>query len=419
MDDLERDAVLRDKDLAWELHRVQPTHPRIPELAQSVLAREPSFTGMIILLAIHRLECGDVDEARRLLRDLIGRRDRQYVNALKELRDLEYEAGDYAESLRLADLVLRESPEVRWQDLMERGVVLALTTDPEGGWQVLDDAVELCARVDAGRFGDALGWRATRLFNSGAPPERFLAAAEAAIEADPTDMLITANLGFAYLYSYRPDDALHLFRRVLSEDPTDPVAALGFRIARGFLDQIERGAATLEDHRRVGTGEATWRRLRELVFGGGLDAALAALDAVMPEDLARSLRPPLHAEAAAKLASSEEALLSWHDGQPPGTGALWGAPGDFRIMTGAEITQMDDAIEQEPHAWPQWTDARSPQVQLFTDDAGSYLIEGYGMRLYRRGPEGTPDVEVAPSLADWVWDRVASFGGRDPRPGRH
>ena len=78
----EQEAIERDRDLAWELYDYQPEHPKIPELTQSVIAREPTFTGMIILLALHREACGEIDEARSLLQELMGRRDRQYVNAV-------------------------------------------------------------------------------------------------------------------------------------------------------------------------------------------------------------------------------------------------------------------------------------------------------------------------------------------------
>ncbi|MEK8227104.1 hypothetical protein NKG05_15075 [Oerskovia sp. M15] len=36
--DVERESIERDRDLAWELFEARPQHPRIPQLAQSVLA---------------------------------------------------------------------------------------------------------------------------------------------------------------------------------------------------------------------------------------------------------------------------------------------------------------------------------------------------------------------------------------------
>jgi hypothetical protein len=78
---------------------------------------------------------------------------------------------------------------------------------------------------------------------------------------------------------------------------------------------------------------------------------------------------------------------------------------------------MDEAIEADPEAWTQWDADGEYYTQLFTDDAGGYFIEGTAGRLYRRRP-GQDDVEIAPSLTDWLWDRVVAFGGGDPRPGR-
>ncbi|RGE20746.1 tetratricopeptide repeat protein [Leucobacter sp. wl10] len=414
-DDIERAAIERDRDLAWELYDVRPEHPRIPELAQSVLAREPTFTGMIILTALHREACGEVEEARRLLQDLMGRRDRQYLNVLKKLRDLEFSDENYAEALRLAEMVLREHPEADWMDRMDYGSALIFTGDPGGGWRVIDEAVESTARVDPEQYAMALGQRATRLLASGAPPERFLPAAEEALAADPSDPILATTLAYAYLYHYRAEEAEGLFRRVLREDPTDEVAQGGMIVARAFLDPIERGVRTMDDHRRAGTGEMAWRTLRDQMFGTGLVEALVALDAVMPEALAASLRPPLDRETA-RDSGGEWRVLAWHDGQEPGTGALWGAGDSFRLMTAAEIGEMDEAIERDRGAWSQW-DEEEYYTQIFTDDAGAYLIEGRGGRLIRRA-RGEADREVAPSLADRLWDRVVALGGEDPRPGR-
>ncbi len=436
--EIERESIERDRDLAWELYDFQPEHPRIPELTQGVLAREPSFTGMIILLALHREACGEVAEARRLLQELMGRRDRQYVNAVKKLRDLEFSDERYEEALRLAEIVLRESGEVDWLDLMDHASALIFTGQREEGWRRIDAAVEHCARVDTGRYADALGQRAARLLASGAPPERFLPAAQEAVAADPSEPLLATTLGFAYLTDYRADDAEELFLRVLREDPTDSVAHIGLTLARAFLEPIRNGTHTMDDHRAAGSGEMAWRILRDQLFGTGIPEALSALDEVMPEDLRRSLRAPLDRDAARE-SGGDDTLLAWHDGQEPGAGAgaaaaagsdagagagsdagapsLWGTRERFRLMSAAEISAMDDAIEADPAAWPQWQAEVSYDTQLCTDDAGVYLIEGYAGRIYRRGPEGE-DQEVAASLADWLWDRVATFGGADPRPDR-
>lgn len=411
--DVERAAIEHDHDLAWELFEAQPQHPRIAELALGVLAREPSFTGQMVLLALHRQACGQADEARRLLQDLIGRRDRHYVNALRKLRDLELAEFRHDEALRLADLVLREDPEHGWEDRMDRAAAVVYVVGAETGWDEMDRAVELCARHDPDHLSVALGQRALRFLASSAPPARFASAAQAAIEADPTESRIAIALGFARLYEYRAPEADELFRRVLREDPTDPLAQDGMAMTRAFIDPVERGEMTVDVLRQVGLGELAWRLMRDATHEVGLDEALVALDAVLPTDLEAALRPPLEREAA-RASGGESRLLAWRDGQLPGTGARWGTGTAFRLMTGDEVAAMDEAIEREPDAWPRW-DSDEFYTQLATDDAGSYLIEGFGGRLYRRGPDG-PDEEVAPSLADWVWDRVAAFGGQDRRP---
>lgn len=412
----ERSAIEHDRDLAWELWDAQPTHPRIPELAHSVLAREPSFTGMIVLIALHREACGEIDEARRLLRDLIGRRDRQYLNAVKKLRDLEMSDGDFAEALRLCEIVLREQPDADWIEHMELGSALAYTGRAEEGWRRIDEAVGIAAAQGAQEHAIALGQRATRLFATAADPERLLPAAEEAYAADPTEYLLAVTLGYAYLNSYRPDEALDLFQRALREDPTFELAQNGVKVTRGFLEPIRTGAATMDTMREMQMGEYVWRRFVAKAFGADLADALVALDEVMPETLAATLRPPLD-QAAAVASGGQDTIFAWHDGQEAGTGELWGPGERFRLMTGAEVAEMNGGVEQDPAAWGDWDDKPDYFWVIFTDDAGDYLLEGLGGKLYRRSP-GVPDVEVAPSPAEWIWDRVAAFGGRDPRPGR-
>lgn len=412
----ERLAIERDRDLAWELFDAQPQHPRIPELAQSVLARAPQFTGMIILLSMHKQACGDVDEARQLLQQLMGRRDRQYINALRRLRDLEFSDENYAESLRLAELVLREDPEADWLDRMELASGTAVVEDPETGWGLLDEAVALCGRTDPDHYAGALAQRALRFLALGVPPERFLVAAEQAIEADPSEAVLSTALAYAYLYDYRPGEAELLLGRVLREDPTEEVAQGGMMIARAFLEVLDHPDHTIDDLRSAGMGEVAWRTLRDKWYGIGLEEALDALDSVMPDELAASLRPPLDG-GIGRSSSSGGQLLGWHDGQAPGSGALWGDGNSFRLMTSHEIQEMDEAMQQHPEAWLQWGDGTPDYFsQIFTDDAGEYVIEGPGGRLLLRGPRGL-DRELAPSLADWLWDRVVAFGGDDPRPG--
>ncbi len=414
--DLEQAAIERDRDLAWELFEVQPTHARIPELAQRVLLREPTFTGMVILLALHRKACGDLDEARRLLRDLLGRQDRQYLSALRILRDLEASDRNHAEALRLADLVLREDPEADWMDRMVRANGLIFTGDPEEGWRCIDDAVALSARTDPERHTRALAQRAARFLSTGAPPERFLPAAEAAIAASPTEPVLSTALAYAYLFDYRAEEAEALLRRVLREDPTDTVAQSGVIIARGFLGPIERGEATMEDLRAGGAGEMAWRMMSEQLFEIGLDDALAALNRVLPRALVRVLRGRLRT-GLAKATRGDATLLSWHDGQDPGTGDAWAAEGPARLMSSAEIDAMEDAIERDPAAWPEWSTEGEYFTIIATDDNGAFLFEGTGGRLFERGA-GVEDREVAASLADWIWDRIVAFGGEERRPGR-
>ena len=65
---------------------------------------------MQLILALHREACGEIDEARRLLHGLLGRRDRDFLNAMKSLRDLEQAEGKILEALRLTEIVLHEDP---------------------------------------------------------------------------------------------------------------------------------------------------------------------------------------------------------------------------------------------------------------------------------------------------------------------
>lgn len=416
-DDALRAAIEHDRDLAWELYDVRPEHPRIAELAQSVLEREPGFTGMIILLALHREARGEIEEARSLLQGLVARRDRQYVNAVKKLRDLEFSDRRFTEALRLAELALREDPEPGWLDAMELGSALVFTGDAVGGWNRIDEAVEMAGRVDPERYADALGQRATRLLGSGAHPKRFLPAAQEALAADPGEPLLAATLAYAYLYEYRPAEAEQLLLGVLRADPTDEIAQVGLSVARAFLDPIARGDATLEALQASGMGEIAWRILRDQMFGTGVAEALEALDGVMPTALAESMRPPLGHDAARE-GGGEAAILAWHDGQSVGSGDRWAIGRGFRLMSSDEIAEMEERIEAVPEDWPQWNAEEEYFTLILTDDAGGYLIEGPGGRLLHRRADA-PDREEAPSLADWLWDRVAAFGGEDPRPIGH
>lgn len=414
--DVERAAIEHDRDLAWELYEFQPTHPRIAPLARSVLARVPAFTGMVILLALHYEALGDVDEARQLLRGLIAMNDRQYLNALRKLRDLEERAENYPETLRLSEAVLRGDPEPGWRDLMDHSTATFFVVGPEAGWDIIDAAVELCGRTAPDDYPDALGQRAVRLLATGAAPERFAPAAQEAMDADPSDPFIATALGFAQLYEYRPERAEQLFRRVLSEDPTNEIAQAGMTVTRGFLDPIVRGAATIDDMRAGGMGELAWRMLRDQIFGTDVASALAALDSVMPVDLRASLRAPLSRDEA-RASQGDAVILAWHDGQLAGSGAHWGADEGLRLLSAAEVGELETAIEERPQEWPQWKPEEEYYTLILTDDAGAYAFEGYGGRLIRRAVD-SEDRTIAPSMSDWLWDRVVAFGGHDPRPGR-
>lgn len=416
LDDAERAAIERDADLAWELFGANRRHPRIPELARSVLSREPGFTGMIILTALHLQALEQFDEARDLLQGLIGQRDRQYLNALRILRDLEYADRRFDEARNLGETVLREDPDAEWIDEMILGTAIVYTGDRESGWRRIDEAVECCGRSDPGQYASALTQRATRFLSTGAPADRFLLAAEEAIAANPSELTLSTVLAFAYVTDYRVEEAEVLLRRVLREDPTDTIAQSGMTMVRGMLDPIERGDATMDDFRAGGAGEMYWRMIQDQLFDIGLADALEALDRVLPRALVRVLRGGLSRRAAERT-EGERTLLSWRDGQDPGTGEAWGLDEPFRLLSGAEIRALERAIEEDRETFSQWDPEGEYYTLIATDDAGAYWFEGYAGRLYRRA-SGEPDREVAPSVAEWVWDRVVAFGGGERRPGR-
>lgn len=414
-EELESELIDRDLTLAWELYEADPEHPRIEELTRSVLLRAPEKTGMILLAALHLQARGEIEEARRRLQELVGRRDHQYVNAVKNLRDLEYSAGNYTEALRLTEIVLREEPDAGWIEQMELGSATVFVRSPEAGWRIIDDAVETCSRTDPDRYAAALAQRALRFLATGAPPERFGPAAAEAIEADPSELMLTIALGFAYLFDYRAEESEELFLRVLRETPTDGIAQAGLTVSRGFLDPIRKGTHTMEDHREAGSGELAWRMMYERVFQTTLALALAALDDVMPRELHASMRPPLSAEAVLATDGDSD-VLAWHDGQRADGGSFWGMGEAFRLLNGEEVTAIEAAIESDSGVYPEWSSDDLYYSFIATDDAGTLFFTGVAGRLYARRA-GQEDRQIAPSLADWAWDRVVAFGGADPRPG--
>ncbi len=416
------DAVERSLDLAWELFAAQPTHPRVAELALRVLAAQPERSSVSLLLGNHREFCGEADEARRLYLQVAGRRDRQFVNAARALRHLALALHDHPEALRWARTVLGEDQE-DWDDWMELGYAQALCGDHEDGWRQLDEAMALCARTTPDLLGRALGKRAVYLLGSFAPPDRFTPAAEEAIRADAANSSVALLLGWAYLVRYRFADAEQLGLRLLRENPTEDLLQNLVGTARTMLRIVESADAqdiTLEEIRRAGVIELGWQQLRDQMIGVDLASALAALDDVMPAGLRATLRPgaAISAETEGDKIGSmvAEDLLAWHDGQQPGSGAVWGLAEPFRLMSAAEIIAMSTEIEADPAAHPDWPE-NDAWEQVMTDDAGTYLVVVAFGALVRRRP-GHPDEPVAASMADWLWDRVVAFGGPDPRPAR-
>lgn len=416
----DNDAVERSLDLAWELFTAQPAHPRVAELALRVLAVQPGRSSVSLLLANHREACGEVAEARRLYLEVAGRCDGQFVNAARALRHLALAQHEHAEALRWARTVLAEDHE-EWGDWMELGFAQALCGEHDEGWHQLDEAVALCSRTAPDGLPGALGKRAAYLLGSFAPPGRFVPAAEEAVRADAANSWVALMLGWSYLVQYRFVDAEQLGLRLLRENPTEDLLQNLVGTARTMLRIVENAhaqAITLEDIRRTGVIEMGWRQLRDQLLGTDLASALAALDEVMPEGLRTSLRPGTSIAdepESDKIGSmAAEDLLAWHDGQQPGSGAAWGLAEPFRLMSAAEIIAMSTEIEADQAAHPDWPE-NEVWEQVMTDDAGAYLVVVAFGALVKRRP-GRPDEPVAASMADWIWDRVAGFGGLDPRP---
>ncbi|MBD5787570.1 tetratricopeptide repeat protein [Cellulosimicrobium terreum] len=414
------DAAERNLDLAWELFAAQPTHPRVAELALQALADQPERSSTSLLLAHHREACGEHDEARRLYLDVAGRRDAQFLNAARAVRHLAFAQHDHPEALRWARTVLREDQE-EWDDWMELGSAQALCGEHESGWTQLDEAVALCARTTQDELPAALGKRAAYLLETFAPADRFVPAAEEAIRSDAASPWVALMLGWSYLVQYRFADAEQLALRLLREDPTEDMFRNLLGTARTMQRVVEDAGSlgyTMEDVRRTGVLEMTWQQLRDRELGIDLVSALAALDDVLPADLRATLRPGASFTDEAELehigAMAQEDLLTWRDGQQPGTGTAWAQAEPFRLMSAAEIVAMSTEIEADPAAHPDWPEDEAGE-QVMTDDAGAYLVVVAFGALVRRRP-GQPDEPVAPSMADWVWDRVAELGGRDPRP---
>lgn len=410
----ETDPIERDRDAAWALFEAKPDHPEVGRLAARVLAHQPQRNGVRMLLAMHHRACGERDRARELFLEVVGARDAHFVNAARDLRDVELYESNYDEARRWAEAVLSEDQE-GWHDWIQLGAARAMGGEMEEGWQLLDHGVQICADTDADRLPLALAARALTLLQSWAPAERFAPAAEEAMRADPSSDYMGGPLAWALLGMGKFDEAEELALRLLRNDPTDDVSEGVVLAVRGVRAAVEDTEFTLADVFEAGAVTKAWTQMRDQILGTDLASALAALDEVLPEELRASLRPPLDEEAASN-SPGEREIAAWHDGQEPGTGGLWGVDGNFRLMSSAEITAMDEAMTADPDAFPEWRDEVLDDyyVQVMTDDDGGYLISRMnGVTIRRAGAE---DVVVADSLTDWFWERVAAFGGRDPRP---
>lgn len=405
----------RDRTLAWDLYDAQPTNPKIEELAYRVLADEPWRTGMVILLADHYSARRRVDEARQKYEEVMGRRDQFFANAAAGLRDLELGQRNHARALELAITAVEEDTEL-WFNHMQLGNAMAACGDFEAGWDLMDDAVAMCGRTMPDMLGTALAAQITRLAEGFAPPERQIPIARAAIEADPANVWAAEMLGWSYLLQYRFDDAEDLARRLLREDPQNELMHTLLSLANKFRRIIEENDVPPEKMRAAGFVESAWRHQLDMERGLDLESALDALEAVLPDAVRATLRGPADPDETANLTRPLRTLVRWHDGQEPGTGAVWGLEESFRLMTAAELDELDAAIDADADAFPEWPEDEMWD-QVLTDDDGAYLaIVAFG-RLVRRSGD-RDDVVIAESLADWVWDRVAAFGGHDPRPKR-
>ena len=405
----------RDRTLAWDLYDAQPTNPKIEELAYRVLADEPWRTGMVILLADHYSARRRVDEARQKYEEVMGRRDQFFANAAAALRDLELGQRNHARALELAITAVEEDSEL-WFNHMQLGNAMAACGDFEAGWDLMDDAVAMCGRTMPDMLGAALAAQVTRLAEGFAPPERQIPVARAAIEADPANVWAAEMLGWSYLLQYRFDDAEDLARRLLREDPQNELMHTLLSLANKFRRVIDENDVPAEKMRAAGFVESAWRHQLDMERGLDLESALDALDAVLPDAVQATLRGAADPDETANLTRPLRTLARWHDGQEPGTGAVWGLAEPFRLMTAAELDELDAAIDADAAAFPEWPEDEMWD-QVLTDDDGAYLaIVAFG-RLVRRSRD-RDDVVIADSLADWVWDRVAAFGGHDPRPKR-
>lgn len=408
------DLVERDDDVAWQLFDAQPTHPEVGRIARRVLAQEPWRSETRRLLAMHHMACGELDEAREILLTVIGARDDSYVDAAEALSELEKYASRYDEARRWAEVAVREGPE-SWANRLRLAAATAMAGEPELGWQLLDDAVVLCARTDPDNLADALAERTIAHFESVAPAERVIPAAEEAMRADPTNEYVGTALVWAHVHAGRYDDAEEASLGLLRADPTNSIARSAVTMIRTMRTTAAEHGVAFDEIHESGVVSFVWTGRRERMLGIDVHAAFAALDDVLPDDLRAVLRPGL-VDADPDSVLGDREVLAWHDGQVPGTVAAWGTDDGFRLLSSAEAEALDEAIEADPAAYPEWRHdgLADDYAQVMTDDRGGYLVSTYRGVVLRR--PGVADVVVAPTLASWFWDRVAAFGGRDPRP---
>jgi tetratricopeptide (TPR) repeat protein len=412
----EESPTARDRELAWELLDAQPDNPRIAELAHRVLSEEPWRTGIMLLLGNHYDACGRTAEARRIYQDACGRGDKYFPMAIAELRDLEFSERNYAEGLRHARTAVEADPE-SWHNHMQVGYGLATVGEFDEGWDMIARSVQMCAQTDPDQYADALAAQTILLADTYAPPWRQIPSADAAMRANPANSWAIEMLGWALILEYRFAEAEDVALRTLREDPTNDFAATIAGLAKQLRSIIDDSEFGLDDIRRAGTIEMAWKGLRDQHLGIDLASALAALEEVMPPEVRATFRPPLTPEQAEERPGSDDTVTTWHDGQLPGTGAVWGLGASFRFMSSEEIEAMDEQIEAKQQDWPRWPQ-NERWDQYLTDDAGGYVIAVEFDRFVLRMPGVDEDIPIADSPADWVWDRVVAFGGHDPRPAR-
>lgn len=408
----------RQRDVVWALVEAQPENPRLGVLARELLLENPEDSGMDMALAFHLQAVGDLDGARAVAGRVLARGDKFWVRAIGTLREVEDDAENWEQALHWAQEESRAEPEAwgprfhaaRYASRLGRGAV---------AWDQLEGAVADIGRLDPDELPWATGMQAAELMLAWAPLSRFIPAAEAAIRLDPTNEYVAIVLAWAYLASYRFDDSEREATRVLRLDPTNEAAQGVLATSRRILgiirdarDNPELGYSEdelMDMVRANGVVEQKWREFRAETLGVDIASAIAALERCLPDDLRAVLAP-----GAEHPEKGERVLLTWHDGQQPGSGELWRwQAGPFRLMSAREVKEMDDEIEDDPD----WPDDEFYE-QIATDDAGAYLITvAFGRVVIRRPGSGQADEPVAETLADWLWDRVRDLGGEDARAG--